>query len=48
MVDDLASVDLDIAALERGFGRPTGVGYALDINIVHKPSGSRRRRFWRT
>ena len=48
MVDDLASVDLDIAALEQGYGRPTGAGYALDINIVHKPSGSRRRRFWRT
>ena len=48
MVDDLASVDLDIAALEQGYRRPAGAGYALDINIVHKPSGSRRRRFWRT
>ena len=42
------SGELDIAALEQGYGRPTGAGYALDINIVPKPSGSRRRRFWRT
>jgi FdhE protein len=48
MVDDLASVDLDIAALEQGYRRPAGGGYTLDINIVPKPSGSRRRRFWRT
>jgi FdhE protein len=48
MVDDLASVDLDIAALEQGYRRPVGAGYALDINIVNKPSGSGRILFWRT
>jgi FdhE protein len=48
MVDDLASVDLDIAALEQGYRRPAGAGYSLDITIVHKPSGSGRILFWRT
>jgi FdhE protein len=46
MVDDLASVDLDIAALEQGYRRPAGAGYSLDITIVHKPRG--RILFWRT
>jgi FdhE protein len=46
MVDDLASVDLDIAALEQGYRRPAGAGYSLDITIVHKPRG--RLLFWRT
>ena len=36
MVDDLASVDLDIAALERGYKRPQGSGYCFDIAIVDK------------
>ena len=31
MLDDLASVDLDIAALEQGFKRPPGPGYALNL-----------------
>ena len=48
MVDDLASVDLDIAALEQGYRRPAGAGYSLDIKIVHKPSLSRRILSWRT
>jgi FdhE protein len=48
MVDDLASVDLDIAALEQGYRRPAGAGYSLDINIVDKPSLSRRILSWRT
>jgi FdhE protein len=46
MVDDLASVDLDIAALEQGYRRPAGAGYSLEITIVRKPSG--RILFWRT
>jgi FdhE protein len=46
MVDDLASVDLDIAALEQGYRRPAGAGYPLEITIVRKPSG--RILFWRT
>jgi FdhE protein len=36
MLDDLASVDLDIAALEQGFKRPPGSGYALHCKVVAK------------
>jgi FdhE protein len=42
MLDDLASVDLDIAALEQGFKRPTGPGYALDCKVVAKQTLSDR------
>ena len=47
MVDDLASVDLDIAALEQGYRRPEGAGYSLDIKIVPKPGFSERILSWR-
>ena len=43
MVDDLASVDLDIAALELGYRRPAGAGYALDVTIVSQPNLSKER-----
>lgn len=46
ILDDLASVDLDIAALEHGYRRPAGPGYSLDIDIVNKPSLSERIRSW--
>jgi FdhE protein len=36
MVDDLASVDLDIAALEQGYRRPEGLGYSLDVIVGSK------------
>ena len=42
MVDDLASVDLDIAALEQGYRRPEGVGYSLDIVVGSKASQNKR------
>jgi len=45
MVDDLASVDLDIAALEHGYKRPQGPGYCFDIMIVDKPA--EKFSFWR-
>jgi FdhE protein len=38
ILDDLASVDLDIAALEQGFKRPAGPGYALNSKVVAKQS----------
>jgi FdhE protein len=42
MLDDLASVDLDVAALAQGYKRPEGTGYRLDVTIVNDPSrGSR-------
>ncbi len=36
MVDDLASVDLDIAALEHGCRRPEGLGYSLNVMVRSK------------
>jgi FdhE protein len=48
MVDDLASVDLDIAALEQGYKRPEGPGYSLDIKVLHKPGFGERILSWRT
>jgi FdhE protein len=42
MLDDLASVDLDIAALEHGFKRPAGPGYVLNSKVVAKPGLSQR------
>jgi FdhE protein len=45
MLEDLASVDLDVAALEHGFARPPGPGFALEIKVTEK--GARRGVFAR-
>ncbi len=34
IIEDLASVDLDVAALEQGYNRPRGAGYALNVNVM--------------
>jgi FdhE protein len=34
ILDDLASVDLDVAACAEGYKRPQGAGYALDVTIT--------------
>jgi FdhE protein len=34
LVDDLATVDFDIAALERGYTRPKGAGYQLNSTVT--------------
>jgi FdhE protein len=34
LLDDLASVDLDIAAVEQGYRRPHGPGYALTVTVM--------------
>lgn len=34
LLDDLASVDLDVAAVEQGYRRPQGAGYALALNLM--------------
>jgi FdhE protein len=34
MLDDLATVDLDVAALEKGYKRPQGAGYALNVTVM--------------
>jgi FdhE protein len=41
---DLATVDLDVAALDRGFTRPSGLGHSLQVTVVERPAA---RRFWR-
>lgn len=47
MLEDLASVDLDVAALEHGFARSSGPGYALGITVTDK--GATRRFFaWKS
>jgi FdhE protein len=34
LLDDLATVDFDIAALEQGYRRPTGAGYQLNLTVT--------------
>ena len=41
MIDDLASVALDVAALEQGYRRPPDAGYSLGVTI--SDSGAARR-----
>jgi FdhE protein len=45
MLDDLASVDLDVAALEHGYRRPPAPGYSLNVTLVEKPVD--KSSFWR-
>jgi FdhE protein len=47
ILDDLASVDLDIAALEQGYKRPAGPGYSLDVAILRKPNFRAGLRPWK-
>lgn len=47
MVEDLASVDLDVAAADGGYRRLEGSGYSLDVNVSDR-KGPRQRFFpWR-
>lgn len=47
MLEDLASVDLDVAAVEHGFERSSRPGYALGITVTDE--GARRRFFaWKS
>jgi FdhE protein len=41
MIEDLASVELDVAAIEQGYTRPSGTGHALEITVTDK--GATRR-----
>jgi FdhE protein len=36
LLDDLASVELDVAALEQGYKRPHGAGYSLAVTVTDK------------
>jgi FdhE protein len=47
MLEDLASVDLDVAAVEHCFARPSGPGYALGVTATDK--GAKRGFFaWKS
>jgi len=47
MLEDLASVDLDIAALEHGYSRPAGAGSPVGITLID--SGAARSLFaWKS
>lgn len=47
MLDDFATVDLDVAAVQQGYTRPPGAGYALDVTVVD--DGAMRGLFaWNT
>ena len=37
-LDDVSTIELDIAALERGYARPQRAGYALDLHMRDRPS----------
>jgi FdhE protein len=43
MVEDLASVELDVAALQHGYQRPAGAGHPLEITVTD--TGATRRFF---
>jgi formate dehydrogenase maturation protein FdhE len=43
LLEDLASVHLDVAAIEHGFARPSGPGYALGVTAID--DGAKRRFF---
>lgn len=38
LVQDLETVELDLVALDRGYSRPQGAGFALDLRITARPS----------
>jgi FdhE protein len=43
MLEDLASVHLDLAALREGYSRPQGAGMAVDVTV--NPMSAAKRRF---
>jgi FdhE protein len=49
LLDDLTTVPLDVAALERGYHRPERTGYALEARIGEQARGGWGRlwRLWR-
>jgi FdhE protein len=47
LIDDLASVDLDIAALDQGYRKPDRPACFLDVTITNRPAGGRRFFFLR-
>jgi FdhE protein len=47
IIEDLASVDLDIAALHQGYKKPDGPGYSLDVSVANKARLDKRLFFSR-
>lgn len=47
MIDDLASVDLDIAAVEQGYHRPEGLGHSIDPTLENGKGGGQFFRWSR-
>jgi FdhE protein len=45
LLDDLATVELDVAALDQGYKRPQGAGYSLNVTVMD--NGATRSRFKR-
>jgi FdhE protein len=45
MLQDLGSIDLDVAALEQGYTRPAGAGYTIEV-MVDAPAAARRFFAW--
>jgi FdhE protein len=41
MLEDLASVHFDVAALEQGYTRPSGAGYPLEVSVTDRRAGRR-------
>lgn len=48
VLNDLATVDLDIVALERGYTRPARPGYPVRVRLVEPPSRLRTFLRWRS
>ena len=46
ILDDLASVEFDVAALEEGYHRPQGTGYKIDVQVVEQERSSARFFSW--
>jgi hypothetical protein len=40
MLEDLASVHFDVAALEQGYTRPAGTGHQLELVVTESASRS--------
>jgi len=47
MLEDLASIPFDVAAVEQGYTRPSGAGYPLEIRVIDKRA-ARRFFAWTT
>jgi FdhE protein len=43
LLQDLETVELDLVALDRGYSRPQGGGFPLDVRVTARPS----RPIWR-